>query len=158
DGACDSQNAVVGTGAQAETFDRAADQRGAGAVQFAEGAHVRDAHFCVACDASFGAAVCRPIVAFAEATPLALTRSGDSGTDRRRPFAEIRIGQFLEVHPGNSEMHVDAVQDRPAETLLVAGDRGFSTRARSGCVAVVAARTRIARRDEHELGRKAERL
>src|SRR5216684_3411290 len=55
-------------------------------------------------------------------------------------------------------MHVDAVRDRTAQTFLIAGDRGFSARAGSGGVAVVATRTRVARCDQHEFGRKAERL
>src|SRR5258707_11185189 len=55
-------------------------------------------------------------------------------------------------------MHVDAVQYWAAEPFLIPGNRGFSARAGAGRVAVVAARTRIARGDQHELGRKAERL
>src|SRR5712692_11815088 len=55
-------------------------------------------------------------------------------------------------------MHVDAVQDRTAETFLIAGDRGFSARPGSGSVTVVATGARVACRDQHEFGGKTEGL
>src|SRR5438132_10423273 len=116
DGPSNSEDAMVCARAQAQTFNRAAYQHRALGLQLAERARISDPHLGIAGDA----------VTIGEALPLALTRGRDACPNDPRRLTGFRTGQFFELDATDAEMHVDAIQDRSAEPLLIARDHRFS--------------------------------
>src|SRR5207248_3991430 len=80
------------------------------------------------------------------------------GADRRGGFAQCSAGELVELHTLDAQVHVDAIQDRAAETLLVARHHRFGAATRPRRIAVEAAWTWISGRDQGELGGKGECL
>src|SRR5262249_42058428 len=95
------QHAVVRPCAETEAFNCAAQQRGAGRVQFAVRPDVADAHLGIARDGRM----------FGESAPLARTGGGDPVTDRQGAFTWLARSEFVELHTQDLEVQVNAIEN-----------------------------------------------
>src|SRR5262249_32107258 len=117
-------------------------------VQLSKGADLRRAHFRVAGDRRV----------FRKAAPLALAGGGNSLPNCQRAFARLITGELVKVDPLDLDVHINAVEDRSAQALLIAGDHRMSAATRPRRIAVEPARTRVSGRNQRELGRKRQRF
>jgi len=151
DGAGQLEDAVIGPGAHAQLLHGRFEQGLARSVHRAELAHLGGSHVGVALQrgVAVGFHSCK-------ACPLSLPGCFHPVADGRAWLAQAVVGQLVVLDAGHLDVNVDAVQQRPRDTLLVAADHAEGAGALVDRVAVIAAGAGVHRGDEHEIGRKRE--
>src|SRR5438552_13681738 len=88
-----------------------------------------------------------------ETRMLPLARVLDAISNRRRSFFGARARDITVLDSRNFDVKIDAVEQRPGNSLAVTLDLDRATAALAFQIAEVSARTGIHRGDEHKLGR-----
>jgi hypothetical protein len=130
----DLQDAMERPRRELQLLHRRPHERLTGRVEFAEDAHVGWRHVRVA----YYSAVVR-----GESRVLTLSRGLHSRAHHRRRLAHTLAGELFIRHARHLDVDINAIQQRPADALLVARDHRRGTSTFLGGVTVIAARTGI---------------
>src|SRR5258706_7212355 len=99
---------MVGAGREMKLLGGGLEQFLARGIEFAEIAHLGWSHFGVTGQSGT-----------AQALELALTRCLHARANRRGVFSLTLVGELLVIDARNLDVNVDAIQQWPADTLLV---------------------------------------